>query len=126
MKILTEEYSSKYTASELYDCILNWINEKEFNDVLKIIEPGDFESIRSSINWILNAILGIGRSMSIDIEKELEKIVKSLIERIRVGVKEDLIKISPFFDYTERTKLRGLFTIGIQTVTDLINEKEII
>ncbi len=126
MKILTEEFSSKYLATELFDCVWDWINERELNEALKIIEPGDFESIRSSINWILNAILGIGRSMSSDIEKALEKIVKSLTERIRVGVKEELIAVSPFFEYTERKKLRRLYELGIKTVADLINKKEAI
>ncbi len=125
-KLLTKEFSIKYTATELFNCLSDWINENDINEVLRIIEPGDFESIRSSINWILNAILGIGRSMSSDIEGALEKIVKSLIERIRVGIQEDLTKISPFFEYTERTKLRRLFKLGIKTVADLINEKEVI
>ena len=126
MKILTEEFSSKYTATELFDCVWDWINERELNEVLKIIEPGDFESIRSSINWILNAILGIGRSMSSDIERALEKIVASLTERIRVGAKEELIAVSPFFEYTDRKKLRRLYELGIKTVADLINKKEVI
>ena len=125
-KILTKEFSIKYSVTELFDCLSDWINENDFNEVLKIIEPGDFESIRSSINWILNAILGIGRSMGSDIERSLEQIVKSLIERIRVGVKEDLTKISPFFEYTDRKKLRHLYELGIRTVADLINKKEVI
>lgn len=124
-KLLTKEFSIKYTATELFNCLSDWINENDINEVLRIIEPGDFESIRSSINWILNAILGIGRSMG-DIERSLEPIVKSLIERIRVGVKEELVKISPFFEYTDRKKLRRLYLLGIRTVADLINKKEVL
>ena len=123
-KLLTKEFSIKYTATELFNCLSDWINENDINEVLRIIEPGDFESIRSSINWILNAILGIGRSMG-DIERSLEPIVKSLIERIRVGVKEELVKISPFFEYTDRKKLRRLYLLGIRTVADLINKREL-
>ncbi len=126
VKILTQEFSVKYTVTELLECLRSWIDEQSFGVVLKTIEPGDFESIRSSFNWILNSILGIGRSMGSYTENLLKPIVTTLMERVRVGVREDMTTISPFFEYTDRERLRKLHNEGIKTVADLLNQNVLV
>ena len=60
------------------------------------------------------------------VEKELKDLITCLIERVRVGVKEELTKISPFFEHQDRGNLRTLYEQGIHTVADLINNKKLV
>ncbi|MEM2841760.1 MAG: DEAD/DEAH box helicase [Thermoproteota archaeon] len=94
-----------------------WINEESEDNILSTlnVEPGDLHTIVESAQWLLYALKELARIMGYD---NLLKLIEITRERVKHGVKEDVLDLVRLSGIG-RVRARRLFRAGYKSVDDL-------
>ena len=120
VKALTQEYRlTKYDSWVLAKIVKDWIDETTLLSITRkySIEPGDFQSLIESLKWIFTALSAVARRLGL---KETEKELKELENRIKYGVREELLWLCKLrIPGVGRVRGRKLFESGYKSLNDL-------
>ncbi len=102
----------------------DWIEEVPERDILERygIDAGDLRVIRENGEWLTYAAAVIADT--IGMKKHANELFK-LVERIKHGVKEDLLELVKI-KYVGRVRARIMLNYGIRTIDDVIAKESLI
>ncbi|MFQ5888103.1 MAG: helix-hairpin-helix domain-containing protein, partial [Candidatus Hydrothermarchaeales archaeon] len=108
-----EEFLSEFKMALF---LKSWIEEKSDEEILERsnLGPGDIRTKVDISDWLLYSMSEIGRLFKL---KKLNE-VRRLRERVRHGIKEELLEIISLRDIG-RVRARGLFDAGFKTLESL-------
>ncbi|MEM2717419.1 MAG: DEAD/DEAH box helicase [Archaeoglobaceae archaeon] len=94
-------------------CLKDWINEVDENEICSrfLIAPGDLRRLIETAEWLAHALSRIA--------SEFGRNVPRLEERIRYGIKEELLELVSIRNIG-RVRARKLYNAGIKTKADII------
>ncbi|MCX8188408.1 MAG: DEAD/DEAH box helicase [Nitrososphaeria archaeon] len=100
----------------------SWINEETENEIYEkfSIEPGDLYRQVESAHWLVHAFTKLSNLFGI---RSLQSVSSSLEERLRYGVKKELLELTKL-EGIGRVRARILFFNGYKTIDDLKKAKE--
>ncbi len=100
-----------------------WLNEKTENEIYDkfSIEPGDLYRQVESIEWLVHAFSRIASLLEL---RELQVVASELEERIKYGVKKELIELIQL-EGVGRIRARLLYSRGFRNLNDLRKAKEL-
>jgi helicase len=102
--------------------VREWLNEKTENEIYEkfSVEPGDLYRQVESIEWLVHAFSRISLLLGL---RELQMVASELEERIRYGVKKELLELTQL-EGIGRVRARLLYSNGLKTINDLRRVKE--
>jgi len=100
----------------------DWIDEKSENEIYEkfSIEPGDLYRQVEAAEWLTHAFSKIALLFG---ERSLHTVASSLEERIRYGVKKELLELTQL-EGVGRVRARLLFSNRLRTLDDIRKAKE--
>ncbi|MEM3403500.1 MAG: DEAD/DEAH box helicase [Nitrososphaeria archaeon] len=100
----------------------DWINEKSENEIYEkySIEPGDLYRQVEAAEWLAHAFSRIALLFG---EKNLQTVSSSLEERIKYGVKRELLELTQLVG-VGRVRARLLYSNQLRTLDDIRKAKE--
>ena len=113
-----ESYEEFLENVKITSMLYDWINETKENIILNKynIAPGDFVSRIEIAEWLCYCLKEIARV----VKSQEEQFLSILLERIKYGVKEELINLVRV-EGIGRVRARLLYKFGIKSVNDIIN-----
>jgi helicase len=122
--IFYNNYDEFFMDVDLMDCsrslwtLYEWINESTEKRIYEQIgiEPGDVHRIVEVSNWLISSIFEISKLLG---RSDLLPVVFSLQNRIRHGVKKELVPLVQIKDIG-RARARSLYSSGIHMPSDLL------
>ncbi|MGQ9781287.1 MAG: DEAD/DEAH box helicase [Nitrososphaeria archaeon] len=105
-----------------YLAIKEWIDEKSENDIYEkfSIEPGDLYRQVESLEWLTHAFSRISSLLGV---RELQRTATALEERIRYGVRKELLELTQL-EGVGRVRARLLYSRGLKTLNNIRDAKE--
>jgi helicase len=95
----------------------SWINELSEGEIYEKyrVEPGDLAVLRESAEWIIYSAHEISKIIN---EKSKIPLLKEMIERVKHGIKSELIQLARL-EGIGRVRARALYQAGFKTIEDL-------
>ena len=99
-------------------CLKDWIEEKDEDEICAKygIAPGDLRRIVETAEWLSNAMNRIAEEVG-------NTSVSGLTERIKHGVKEELLELVRI-RHIGRVRARKLYNAGIRNAEDIVRHRE--
>ncbi len=95
----------------------SWINELSEGEIYERyrVEPGDLAVLRETAEWVIYSAHEISKIIN---EKDKVPLLRELIERVKHGIKSELISLTRL-EGIGRVRARALYQAGFKTIEDL-------
>lgn len=95
----------------------SWINELSEGEIYERyrVEPGDLAVLRETAEWVIYSAHEISKIIN---EKDKVPLLRELIERVKHGIKSELIPLTRL-EGIGRVRARALYQVGFKTIEEL-------